>query len=226
MVGSKHLDCSLLPCRRVVVADGGGNCDTIFYKAPQGLSIEAVFHGKAAHAGLAPETGINAVVMASKAIAQMQIGRIDEETTTNIGRIEGGGPNNVVPDTVRFTAEMRSHNGQTLEKQRAHMERCCMEAAAAMGGSCEFLCEQTYPALSIDPQGELCRKVQSAMEKEGISAKLEPTGGGSDANVMDGFGYECVILGVGMENVHSTKEQLNMNELWKATRVMRHLMDA
>lgn len=226
MVGCRHMDHSLLPCRRVVVADGCGDCGAILYQAPAGLSIEAVFHGKAAHAGLAPEDGINAVVVASKAIAQMHIGRIDAETTTNIGRIEGGGPTNIVPDTVTFTAEMRSHNMETLRAEREHMERCCHEAAASMGASCEFHCEESYPALRVDPKGELCCKVQNAMKAEGVEPRLEITGGGSDANFLAGNGYECVILSVGMENVHATNEQLNMDELWKATRVLRRLMEA
>lgn len=224
LLGAKNMDYGMLPCRRLVVADSSGDCGSILYKAPSSLAIQGTFYGKAAHAGIEPEAGINAVVAASRAIANMHIGRIDAETTSNIGRIEGGGATNIVTDCAFFTAEIRSHNAETLLRERNHMERCCKEAAASIGATCEFVCETAYPALSLEPEGFLCRLVQEAMLAEDVAPHLEVTGGGSDGNVLAGAGYECVILSIGMENIHSTKEQLNMEELWKTTRVLRRMM--
>ena len=224
MLGCRNMDDTLLPCRRVLVADAAGDCGAIEYQAPGGLAIEATFHGKAAHAGLAPENGVSAVVMLSRAIARMKTGRIDHETTSNIGSITGGGANNIVPDTASFTAEARSHSAEKLEQQRLHFQQCCLEAAEEMGGTCDFRCQQTYPPFRADPEGELSRQVCAAMRAEGVEPRLEITGGGSDANFLAARGYECLILSVGMEQVHATNERLNMDELWKTTRVLRRMM--
>ena len=109
MQGTKHMDPSRLPCKNMVIADATGPAGIIAYKAPAMEAIRCTVRGRKAHAGIEPEKGINAVVAASGAISRMHIGRIDQETTSNIGRIEGGAATNIVTDEVTFTAEIRSH---------------------------------------------------------------------------------------------------------------------
>lgn len=224
MQGTKHMDLSILPCKDLVIADATGNTGVIAYKAPAMEAIEVMVRGKKAHAGIEPEKGVNAICAAAKAIAQMHIGRIDAETTSNIGRIEGGGATNVVTDEAVFTAEIRSHSMEKLGEEVAHMEKCLKEAAEEMGASYEFHHELAYPSLSLDVDCELVRLTKEAMEKEGIKPELMVIGGGSDANVLAGHGYRSVILGLGMRDVHTVQESLDMDEVWKAARVIRRMM--
>lgn len=224
MLGTKHMDLSMLPVKDLVIADATGNTGAIAYKAPAMEAISVTFHGRKAHAGIEPEKGINAIVAASKAIANMHIGRIDAYTTSNIGRIEGGSATNIVTDEVTFTAEIRSHSMEQLAAEAAHMEQCCTEAAKSMGASCDFCHELAYPTLSLDLDCDLVKVTKEAMEAEGITPDLQVIGGGSDANVLAGHGYRSVILGLGMRDVHTVDESLDMDEVFKATKVLRRMM--
>lgn len=224
MMGTKHMDLSMLPCKDLVIVDATGDTGVIAYKAPAMEAIEITFHGKKAHAGIEPEKGINAIVAASKAISNMHIGRMDAETTSNIGHIEGGSATNIVTDEVTFTAEIRSHSMEKLAAEVAHMENCCKEAAESMGASYEMKHEMAYPTLSLDLDCDLVKETEKAMKAESIEPNLMVIGGGSDANVLAGHGYRSVILGCGMRDVHTVDESLDMDELWKVTNVLRRMM--
>lgn len=224
MQGTKHMDLSLLPCKDLVIADATGNTGVVAYKAPAMEAIQVTFHGKKAHAGIEPEKGINAVCVAAKAITDMHIGRIDAETTSNIGRIEGGAATNVVTDEVTFTAEIRSHSMEKLAQEVSHMEECCKKASQEYNATYLFTHELAYPTLSLDLDCELVSITKDAMLKESIDPQLMIIGGGSDANVLAGHGYRSVILGVGMKDVHTIEESLDIDEVWKATKVIRHMM--
>lgn len=226
MMGTKHMDMSMLPCKELVVVDATGGAETLAYKAPAMEAIEITFKGKKAHAGIEPEKGINAIVVASKAISKMHIGRIDYETTSNIGHIEGGSATNIVTDEVTFTAEIRSHSMEKLAAEVAHMEQCCKEAVEEMGACYEMKHEMAYPVLSLEEDCELIQDTVNAMAEERITANKMIIGGGSDANVLAGHGYKSVILGCGMINVHTVEEALDTEETWKVTKVLRRLMDA
>ncbi len=224
MLGTKHMDLNMLPCKDLVLADATGDTGVIAYKAPAMEAISITFHGKKAHAGIEPEKGINAIVAASKAIANMHIGRIDKETTSNIGHIEGGTATNIVTDAVTFTAEIRSHSMEKLTAEVQHMEQCCQKAAEEMGANYTFSHELAYPTLSLDLGCALVQETKKAMEAQGITPDLMVIGGGSDANVLAGHGYRSVILGLGMRDVHTVNESLDMDEVYKATKVIRHMM--
>lgn len=224
MLGAKHMDTDRIPCKQIVIADAAGPTGVIAYKAPAMEAITCTVHGTKAHAGLEPEKGVNAIVAASKAIANMHIGRIDEETTSNIGRIEGGDATNIVTDKVTFTAEVRSHNMEKLASEVAHMEHCLKEAADNMHASYEFAHELAYPAFALPVEHPLIQQTEKAMNEEGIEAQKLVIGGGSDANILAAAGCESVIVSVGMQDVHTVNETLNMNELWKATRFIRKMM--
>ena len=224
MLGTKHMDLSMLPCKDLVIVDATGDTGVIAYKAPAMEAIEITFRGRKAHAGIEPEKGVNAIVAASKAISEMHIGRIDEETTSNIGRIEGGAATNIVTDEVTFTAEIRSHSMDKLAAEVAHMEACCRKAAEEMGAAYEMKHEMAYPTLSLDLNCDLVKETVTAMKAEEIEPNLMVIGGGSDANVLAGHGYRSVILGCGMRNVHTVEESLDTDELWKVTKVLRKMM--
>ncbi|MDR1773622.1 MAG: M20/M25/M40 family metallo-hydrolase [Clostridioides sp.] len=225
MLGVKNMDMSKLPCKDLIVLDSAGDTGTIAYAAPAKEHIEITFNGKKAHAGIEPENGINAIVVASKAISKMHIGRIDEETTSNIGEICGGGATNVVTDKVKFIAEIRSHSMDKLQKEVEHMENCCKEATDSMKATYIMEHSITYPTLHLDIESDICKILIDAIKEEGIEPELLKIGGGSDANILCGHGYRSGIISIGMKDVHTVDESLDIDELCKATRIIRRIME-
>ncbi|WP_195254323.1 M20/M25/M40 family metallo-hydrolase [Merdimmobilis hominis] len=224
MMGSKNFDVSKLPCKNMVSIDGAGKPGVIVTAAPAKDGIVATFKGKKAHAGIEPEKGINAITMASKAIAKMTLGRIDAETTANIGRIEGGGQTNVVTDEVFFTAEVRSHSMEKLKNQVESMKKACEEAAAEMGGQVDFAVSHDYPCFVLSQESFAFKACMAAYEKEGIPTSTLIGGGGGDCNIFAGSGITCACIASGMYDVHSSNERLNLEEFYTTTRVVYTMM--
>lgn len=224
MLGTKNMDRSRLPCKDMVIADAAGPAGIIAYKAPAMEAIRCTVSGRKAHAGIEPEKGINAVVVASEAIAQMHIGRIDAETTSNIGRIEGGAATNIVTDQVVFTAEIRSHSMEKLRHEIDFMESCLKSATAKRGGTYEFTHELAYASLEVPLDSELYHIAEQSMRAEGIEPKPMVIGGGSDGNILAAYGCNSIILSAGMIDVHTVEEAIDMEELWKVTKVMRRMI--
>lgn len=224
MLGTKNMDRSRIPCKDMVIADAAGPAGIIAYKAPAMEAIRCTVNGRKAHAGIEPEKGINAIVVAAEAISHMHIGRIDAETTSNIGRIEGGAATNIVTDQVTFTAEIRSHDMGKLKRELEHMESCLKAAADKFGGSCEFVHELAYSSLQVSPDSDIFRLAEQSMRDEGIEPKPMVIGGGSDGNILAGYGCNSIILSAGMIDVHTVEEAIDMDELWKVTKVMRRMV--
>ncbi len=224
LLGAKNFNPENLPCKDVVILDAGGPTGTIAYKAPAQENIKVTFHGKKAHAGIAPEKGINAIVVASHAISNMHIGRIDELTTSNIGRIEGGGATNVVTDKVTFTAEIRSHIDEKLQEEIEHMKKCCEEAAVKFNTTCEFEHKNSYPSFELSKDSYVFKLSEEALRKAGVEPIPMIIGGGSDANIIANLGYRCAILSLGMHEVHTVNEYLNIDELYQAAQTVYNMM--
>lgn len=220
MLGAKHFDCSKLGTKNVVIIDAAGPAGIVAYAAPAKDDIKVKFKGRKAHAGIEPEKGINAIYMASEAISNMTLGRIDEVTTSNIGRIEGGGQTNVVTDEVIFTAEARSHSLEKLDKEVETMRKACEKAAEKFGGEVEFKFTRDYPTLKLDKNSFIFKHCMEAYEKNNIEAKAVIIGGGSDANIMAGEGFNCAIISCGMDKVHTVGEVLNIDDLYSTTKVL------
>ena len=175
-------------------------------------------HGKiAAHAGMAPEKGTNAIAMAAEAIAHCPTGRIDEETTCNIGTITGGTATNIVPDTCVVRAEARSRDPKKLEALVGEMVHAFETAAKKFPeGSLSVHKEKSYDAFlvkEIDPALKLFKKAASSMGKTMTVAK---SGGGSDANWFGTKGFPAVLVGVGMTDFHTSRESLKEQDLYDA----------
>lgn len=224
LLGAKNFNADNLPCKDIAILDTGGPTGSIAYKAPAQESITVTFYGKKAHAGIAPEKGINAIVVASNAISNMHIGRIDELTTSNIGRIEGGGPTNVVTDEVTFTAEIRSHVPEKLQEEIEHMKKCCEEAAAKFKTTCEFKHVNAYPSFELSKESHVYKLSESAIRKAGLDPKPQIIGGGSDANIIANLGYRCAILSVGMYEAHTVNEYANIDDMENAAKMVYHMM--
>ncbi|MET3696246.1 tripeptide aminopeptidase [Bacillus oleivorans] len=220
LVGAKALDPSLVKAKYGYALDSDGSVGNVIVAAPTQAKVKAVIHGKTAHAGVAPEKGVSAITVAAKAIAKMPLGRIDEETTANIGRFEGGTATNIVSDRVDILAEARSLVPAKMEQQAAKMKQAFEEAAEEMGGKAEVEVTVMYPGFKYSKDDEVVQVAQKAAAKIGRSSELLKSGGGSDANVFAGMGVPTVNLSVGYEEIHTTNERMPIEELNKLTEMM------
>jgi tripeptide aminopeptidase len=213
--GAKAFDTSRLRSSIGFVPDGGGPLGTIITSAPYYESIRAAFIGKAAHAGISPEKGISAIVMASKAILRMKLGRIDEDTTANLGMISGGSGRNTVPERVEVEGEARSLALEKLEEQVRNMRSAMEEAAREAGGKVELEIKREYDGFSIDREAAPIRIAAAACKEAGLTPRITSTNGGSDGNEFNAKGIQTIVLGMGGQGYHSTQESISMEELVK-----------
>ncbi|MEI4770818.1 M20/M25/M40 family metallo-hydrolase [Psychrobacillus sp. FJAT-51614] len=215
LVGAKELDPALITAKYGYAIDSDGAVGGIVTAAPFQSKLWTTIKGRTAHAGVAPEKGISAITLASKAISAMKLGRIDGETTANIGRFEGGQATNIVCDEVHILSEARSINKEKLDAQVAHMVQIFAETAANNGGSAETETELMYPGFHFEEDHHVVQVAKRAVERIGRTADIKRSGGGSDANVIAGFGIPTVILSVGYEEIHTTNERMPVLELEK-----------
>lgn len=199
------LDCSKRP--GIYIKDGAG-C----------LIFTATFKGKSAHAGVAPEEGINAITLAAAGIAGVKFGRIDPETTSNVGKITGGGATNVVPDEVSINGEVRSF---TLEKINAQFQliKDSFERAVKDGGSVSFKSEIDFHPYVHDERSSIVQRMEKALRTAGLTPNGIRYTGGSDANSYNGNGTPAINIGTGAQKPHSFEEFVLIEDLIKSTEI-------
>ncbi len=224
LYGAKALKEGWLRGKLLYVLDSDGPVGKIVNGAPYGVKIAVAVKGRSAHAGIDPESGINAVVIAARAIAALKLGRIDEVTTANIGTITGGQAQNIVPELVDVIGEVRSLREESIGRQVAHMEERFQAEASAAGGKAIFSCREDYPGYFYPPDSPPLRIFQSALERLGLEMDLESSCGASDANIIKGMGIDALVISVGYRKPHSTEESLPRRELIKAARLVRELI--
>lgn len=220
LVGAMALDAGKLQAKYGFALDSNGAVGDICVAAPTQAKIKVVVLGKSAHAGVNPEDGVSAIQVASKAIARMPHGRIDAETTANIGRFQGGGPTNIVCDRVDIEAEARSLVREKLDRQVEEMRRAFEEAARECGGRVEFASEILYTGYKFDASDPVVQIASAAMRSIGLEPRLFHSGGGSDANIFNGLGVPTVNLAVGYEHIHTTKEQIPVRAMVDTVRAV------
>ncbi|NPV26246.1 MAG: M20/M25/M40 family metallo-hydrolase [Firmicutes bacterium] len=211
--GAKGLNSRQLQAKFGYVLDSSGAPGTIVVQGPAQYQIEAVVQGRAAHAGMNPEDGINAIQVAAQAIARMKLGRIDEETTANIGLIEGGQARNIVPEKCYVKGEARSLNRAKLEAQTQAMCAAFRVAAEEVGAQIDLEVELLYDELALGEHDEVVKIAVTAAQRLGWEPKLVKTGGGSDANIFHARGIPTANLGIGMTQVHTTQERIAVADL-------------
>jgi tripeptide aminopeptidase len=224
LLGSAALDYSPFRSKWGVVFDYDGPIGTIIVSAPATVNMDVTITGRAAHAGAAPEKGINAVVVAADAISQMTLGRLDEETTANIGLIQGGVARNVVPERCEIAAEARSRRQSKLERQKRAMVRAFERAARKHSAQVDVRLHYAYPAYRISPRAPIVRLVSDAVERVGRTPRLGVAGGGSDANQFNAHGIQSVVVSIGIEKMHSTQECIPVAELVKCAELALELV--
>ncbi|MBM4762214.1 M20/M25/M40 family metallo-hydrolase [Bacillus sp. B15-48] len=225
LVGAKVLDLSRLNAKYGYALDSDGKVGNVIVAAPTQAKITTVIHGKTAHAGVAPEKGVSAITIAAKAIAKMPLGRIDEETTANIGRFQGGTATNIVCDYVEILAEARSLEPEKMNNQVQKMQEAFESVAKQMGGKAEVTVDVMYPGFKYGEGDLVVELARKAAAKIGRSCELLKSGGGSDANVIAGFGIPTVNLAVGYEEIHTTNEKIPIAELEKLAEMVLAIIE-
>jgi tripeptide aminopeptidase len=224
LLGAKAVNPSLLRAR-VGYALDSNDPDVLINRAPSAIRFKLKLIGKAAHAGLHPEEGINAITLAARALVDVPQGRIDEDTTANIGLIRGGQATNIVPETVEIDGEVRSHDLRRLREVQdeiiGRFHRVVREfeiegdPIGAQSGLPLIRAEvfDDYPVMTVPEDHPLIIEAVRASERLGRHLRLARTGGGSDANVLNGKGLTTVIMGIGMQKVHTTGEFIRLDDM-------------
>ncbi|WP_350343646.1 M20/M25/M40 family metallo-hydrolase [Proteinivorax tanatarense] len=220
LFGAKNLDYSKVQSKKGYILDSDGKPGTIVNQGPCQDKIAVTIKGISAHAGLKPEEGISAIQVASKAINNMKLLRIDEDTTANIGVIKGGTATNVVCDKVEILAEARSTSEDKLDAQSNHMKKCFEEAAKEYNTEADVTIERVYPAFKLEEDEPVVNLAKEKSSKLGLSPNLKATGGGSDTNIFNGNGISCVNLGVGMNKPHTLEENIEVKDLVDTTKLI------
>ncbi|MFZ5644088.1 MAG: M20/M25/M40 family metallo-hydrolase [Bacillota bacterium] len=213
LLGAANIDPKMLKSNIGYVLDSDGPPGTIVTKAPTQDRISVLIKGKAAHAGICPEKGINSIEVAARAISGMKIGRIDEETTSNIGVISGGKATNIIPDSVLIQGETRSLSESKKERETQHIIEKINEAVSFFGAQADINVEHLYREINVNENEKVVTIALEAAENINISPRLEKTGGGSDANIFNEKGISTVVLGIAMQNVHTTDEYIKVDDM-------------
>jgi len=219
LIGAKALEPDSVAGDLCLVLDADGVPGGLVVAAPTHYTFKARFHGRAAHAGVAPEKGISAIAIAADAISRLPIGRLDDMTTANVGSIAGGRATNVITAAVDITGECRSLDPDRVEDLREQMERTMKQAAEDRGGSVEVAWTLEYRGFTLDEEEPALLALEHACVETGLKPSLMKTGGGSDANIISALGVPTVALACGMQGVHSIDEQIAVADLEALTRL-------
>jgi len=232
LIGARHFDATHLRARRGLVLDVDGVGELIT-RAPAANRLVVAIDGLEAHAGICPERGISAIQVAAEAIAGMRLGRLDAETTANIGVIQGGLGSNIVPNRVTLRGETRSLDDGKLREQTEHMRRRFEDAAArhtAMVDGRErraratIEVEHQYDRLDVPDQADIVRMCTRAAGALGRVLPTRATGGGSDANVFAARGIEVANLACGMRDIHTVDEWVDVRDLISTAELLVELI--
>lgn len=213
LLGARALDLSLVNSDFGFVYDTGPPIGTVITQTPTHGKLHVRIVGRPAHAGVEPEKGISAIQIAAHAISQMRLGRIDDETTANIGVIRGGQATNVVCPEVEILAEARSLNREKADAQIAHMARCFEQAAQQFGGQAVIEIERHYEGYTLTENDLPVQVVRRALQRLGMDAPVRPTGGGADANVFIARGLPCCVVGTAHQKIHTHEEFVQIDDL-------------
>jgi tripeptide aminopeptidase len=223
--GATAFDTSTLQAHEGFTLDSGEDIGGITLGAPAQDSLYALVTGRAAHAGLAPEQGINAIVVAAQALAVMPLGRIDHETTANIGTIKGGEATNIVPERVELWGEARSHDQDKLVGQVQAMVAALEEAARAHGASVRIEITHKYDAYRLSEDQPVVQHAGAVFRSIGIEPHYHISGGGSDVNVFAERNLSVANLSIGYRAIHSTNEHIAVANLVRTTELVVRLLE-
>ncbi len=214
LVGAHHLDFGRITARRGVVFDGEGQVNRLTVAAPSQNVVKAHIWGRSSHAGVEPEKGISALVIAGQILTRLPLGRIDEETTANIGYMEGGLKRNIIPERAYLDGEIRSRNQGKLDYYSGEFQRVFDEVAAMYPEArLDLDIRNTYQNYRVDAEHPTVAMLARALADMGLEPRLEGSGGGSDANVFFEHGIAALPVGIGVRSFHTKEETAVISEV-------------
>lgn len=223
--GSAVFDFSKVKAKESYILDLTGPVGTAAFQAPTLVNFQIEVEGRAAHAGLSPETGIHAIAIAAKAVSRMELGHVGKDMTVNIGAIHGGGANsNIVPEHCHLVGEVRSYSHEQAMEQTRHIEALFLEEAGKAGGKSRMTYEVPIRAYRTPEEHSCVGRFRAACDRLGISGNLVKTFGGSDQSNLSLHGVPGLVLASAMELVHSCQEYTEISELVKLTQLLKLLM--
>jgi tripeptide aminopeptidase len=232
LLGAKSLDPALLEARAGYALDSS-DPEVLINQAPCAIRFKVRVVGKAAHAGLHPELGINAIQVAARALAEVPLGRIDEYTTANVGLIHGGKATNIVPEEVELEGEVRSHNPKKLREVQDQIlgifHRITLDFKSGRNSGLPLIETEViddYPLMSVSEEHPLITTAVKAAKELGRKLRLDMTGGGSDANIFNAKGLATVIMGIGMQDVHTTSEHISLDDMMATAELVLEIIGA
>ncbi|MBI5232664.1 MAG: M20/M25/M40 family metallo-hydrolase [Coriobacteriales bacterium] len=223
--GAKALDPDDGRADLCLVLDADGRPGGIVIAAPTHYTFVAEFYGRAAHAGVSPERGVSAIEMAADAVSAMELGRLDETTTANVGSVHGGSATNVVTAEVRLTGECRSLDRERVEQVKERMDSVMRKAADDRCGTVTIDWTLEYVGFVYSDDDPALALLKDAAQAAGLEPHTFRTGGGSDANIFAATGTPTFALGCGMQNVHSHEEHVAIDDLESMTRMIIAVSD-
>jgi tripeptide aminopeptidase len=222
--GAKNADLTRIHARTAYVIDGA-DLDTVVVGGPSLISLDIAVHGRAAHAGMRPEEGVSALQVAAIAMASLPLGRVDPETTCNVGRLRGGTARNAIPAFAEIEAECRSLDHERCVALGATIEQAFRNAADRLGASVEVTRELCYQASRVPGTSKVVRVAVAALCQAGLTPKLKAITGGTDALILANRGLEAVVLGMGNHGSHTTEEHITVDALETGTSIIAGLLE-
>ncbi len=228
LLGAKHLDAKRITASYGYALDTTG-IDQVITGAPAANRLNVHIHGIAAHAGLNPEQGISAFCIAAKVIAGLKLGRLDEESTANFGRIQGGVATNIIPAYLCLEGEVRSHSTEKLALHTDTIVKAFQKTVETWpvpagldekGPRLEFEILPEYPAMALNESDPVVARIKNAGTRSGKNLQFLVAGGGSDANIFNSYGLPTAIIATGMNNVHTTEEYLDLKDAVSLTELL------
>ena len=228
LLGAKHFDLSLIDSRFGYILDST-DTEGIVTRAPAANKIFITMHGRAAHAGAAPEKGVSAIYAAARAISGLELGRIDSVTTCNLGIITGGMATNIIPEKVEIKGEARSHDLEQLSVVTNNIVNTFEDTARDLQGDdtvprADIVVENDFPNTAIPEDHEAVVLARKAAANLGRNLESKTIGGGADANVFFGQGIVAGVLGTGMTDVHTVNESIALKDMEDTARLILEIL--
>lgn len=225
LCGAAFLDTHLLEGKVVFVLDSSDRPGTMVNRTAECRVFSIRVQGKAAHAGVEPEKGVDAIHAVSTAIAGLKLGRIDDETTANIGLIKGGTARNVVPELVTVEGEVRSTSREKLDKILSGIVSAFKRLEETHGVKVDISTSTSFQMVNIEPTDPVLILGEKSIRDSGLEPELVTVGGGSDANALAAKGIKAINLGIGYKDVHSSAESISIEDLCSVARIVMAIIE-
>ena len=227
LVGARNMDYSKISAREAIVFDGEGPAARITSGSPTYVGFDIEITGRAAHAGVEPEKGLSSIRVAADLISKLPQGRLDHETSFNIGTIEGGTVRNAVPETTFLKGEIRSHSTETLDSVRLQLSEAIEEVRARFPeATVEDNVHTDFEAYRLTEDDPTVRRVKAALRSLGLEPTMKPSGGGTDGNIFQRKGIGAVVVGMADYNMHTVREYVSISELVDVAHLCETLLRA